>query len=278
MAELNDPNEKELDLQLGLVEAVRSLKQRVSHLETLEGGILSYPLYSALPQLRAAWLFSSVDENGDLFDTSEQDRTLTNVAAAPFLVSNFAPYATLDGAAQHFTRGDEAGLRVTGALTLISLVNFDAAFSAFDPIAGKWQAAGSNNRSYLLQRKGADGLLRAQISTDGTAVVFVDSTTVVVPSNWAYCVLRFDPSAELSVFLGLQGGDNGTLEKVVNTTGIPASIFNSNADFTIGAINAATVASNFIDASVSLTFLCAAVVSDAMLNQHYAQVRQLFNI
>jgi len=75
-------------------------------------------LYLGVEQLRAYYPFSSVDENGDVYDLSGQARTIANVNAPTFGVYSLQPYATVNGVNQAFRRGDEAGLDITAKLTI----------------------------------------------------------------------------------------------------------------------------------------------------------------
>ena len=234
-----------------------------------------FPTHLTFQETRGQWLFHSVNRSGTLFDTSEQGRSLTNTGSVTFATDDYLPHGILNGSSQYFTRTDEAGLRVTDALTLISVPNFDAAPGAFEPIAGKWRTT-TANRSFLLSRN-VSGNAVANVSVDGSANTTSTSTTVITASDWAYCAMRFDPSTELAVFLGFQGGNEGALEKVVNTTSIPASIFNSSAAFSLGVLNAGTTPSNHTACKISQTILIASAVPDEILNQHYTQVRALYD-
>lgn len=237
---------------------------------------LQFPPVLVLPQLRGAWYFSSVNSNGNLIDASAQSRTLTNTGSVTFDVDDYLPYGSLNGSSQGFTRGDESHLDITGDLTLISIAYFDNTAASEEAMAGKWTTTG-NQRSYLISRD-SDGTLKGYVSSNGTAETTVNSTQVVAAGDWVFGAVRYTASSELAIFTGFQGGDGGALEKIVNTTSIPASINNSNADFSIGAVNVSTSATAFLDGRVSITFLCAAAVSDDMLNATYAKIRQLFDV
>lgn len=234
-----------------------------------------FPTHWAFQETRGQWLFHSVNRSGTLFDTSGQGRSLTNTGSVTFATDDFLPHGILNGSSQYFTRGDEPGLRITAELTLISIVNFDAAPGAFEPISGKWRTT-TANRSFLLSRN-VSGQVVANLSTDGSANVTTTSTTTITASDWAYCAMRFDPSTEIAVFLGFRGGVEGALEKVINTTSIPASIFNSSAAFSLGVLNAGTTPSNHTACKISQTILIASAVPDEILNQHYTQVRALYD-
>jgi hypothetical protein len=97
----------------------------------------------------------------------------------------------------------------------------------------------------------------------------------VAANTWAYVGMSYDPNNSLKVFLGQNGGDDGLLEVVENTTSIPASIFDSNANFAIGAQNTSGTPSDFMAGRASMAFLCNALISDKIHNLIYAQTREL---
>jgi hypothetical protein len=88
------------------------------------GNAISY--YLGLPGLRAFWPMSSVNETGNVYDLSGQGRTLTNNNAATFGVYGLQSYATFNGVNQYLSRADEAGLDITGELTMGCWIRFHA--------------------------------------------------------------------------------------------------------------------------------------------------------
>lgn len=235
-----------------------------------------WPSAVLLPQLRGAWLFSSINAGGDLIDTSGHGKTLTNTGTVTFSNDDYMPYGILNGSSQYFTRGDEAHFDITGAHTILSWDYYDDTASTEEVIAGKW-TIGGNQRSYILGRDG-DGTYQAIVSDNGTNETTVNSTQVVASGNWTFGASRYNPSTELAVFVGYQGADEGILEKSVNTTSIPASLFNSNADFTLGALNISTTPDKQLAGRKAMTFLCAAALSDNFINMIYSQSRTILGV
>ena len=238
---------------------------------------LQFPTTLVLPQLRGAWLFSSVNASGNLIDTSGHGKTLTNVSTVAFDVDEYLPYGILNGSSQYFTRADEAHFDITGALTLISIAYFDNTASALEIIAGKLTAQ-SNQRSYALART-SGGKIQGRISGDGTTEITISSTVTIASGDLVFCALRYTPSTALDVYTGFQGGVGGGLEKATNITSIPASLKNSSADFSLGVRNvSAGTKVAFLTGRVSITMLCAAALSDDTINQVYTQLRQLYDV
>lgn len=218
-----------------------------------------------LPMLRGLWLYSGVDENGNAYDSSVQGRTLTNVSSLQYSTYNgLAPYAIHDGSADYLTRADEAGLDITGALTWGCWMRSNDAPAGNESLVNKWNATG-NLRAYLLRLTSTPDFC-CLVSLDGTAETSVTSSVTYAPDVWFHVVGRYTPSTELAIFV------NGT--KTVNTTSIPASLFNSSSAFRVGANGAA---GEVLDGDTALPFLCAAALSDTFIQMLlYHQQRALF--
>lgn len=193
---------------------------------------LQFPILFMLPMTRALWLLSNVDENSDLFDSSGQGRTLSETGTVTYSFDEYMPYAVLNGTTQYFKRADEAGLDITGALTMGGWFYFDNTASADEFIIGKWQER-NNRRSYALKRN-SSGKIVAIVSSNGTAETTVTSTDTVASGVWVLVVLRYEPSNELSVFVGQEGGSGGTMVENSNTSSIPASLNSDTAKFAVG--------------------------------------------
>ena len=218
--------------------------------------------FMLLPYLRGLWTFTSRDESDNVRDFGGQDRTLTNNNGAPLneLANNNMWYTEFNGTTQYYSRADEAGLDITGNLTMGGWFRFDAA-STLSFLMGK---ASTSNLSYWFSRT-ATNVIQANVSSNGTTQTSVDSGTVTT-SQWYFVVMRYTPSTELAVFL------NNT--KTTNTTSIPASIYSGSGTFTIGAY--VTGPAQYLDGSAALCFLTASPMSDASIQNLYFRTRPLF--
>lgn len=223
-------------------------------------------LHSQLPMLRAYWPFSSVDENGDVYDISGQGRVLNNNNTTPFAWHNLLPYADLTpGATNYFNRVDEAGLDITGDLSLGGWFWLDTLAPGNDMgLIAKWTVAG-NQRAYYLKFVDATNQFQFSVSTDGAAVVTVTSTAVPVINTWYHICGVFRANSVLNIFV-----DGVKTELAV---GVPASIFNSSADLQVGASDVGT---NRLDGRVCQCFLCAENLDDVMIWNLYQQTRANF--
>lgn len=236
----------------------------------------TFPMYSPmhLPSARGIWPLGSGTSGDNSNDISGQGRHLTDAGGLIYDIDNFMPFVNLDGATGYLFFADTAGISITGAMGMGCWGYFDDAVGNTEIIIGKWNQVGGGQRSYQIFRN-SSGNIVTRVSVDGTAAVLATSTAVVAANTWACVGMSYDPSTSLSVFVGQEGGDDGLLEKTTNTTSIPASIFNSTADFAIGARNTSATPTGFMDGRVGLAFLCATLMPDKMFNLIYAQTREL---
>lgn len=109
------------------------------------------------------------------------------------------------------------------------------------------------------------GRWRANLSTDGAAVVTADSAATTLAA-WHFVWMRFFPGTSLDI-----GADG---EMVSNTTAIPASIFSSSAALMLGGVNAAPS----WDGRITLAALCAVALSDTRLDKLWRWGRPLFGV
>ena len=235
--------------------------------------------FRGLLGIRGLWTMADFDVNGNAEDLTNYDLLLTRNSHSLVtynLYNSLVPYVDLDGAGDYLSRADEAALDILGTeahldadwrgLTVGGWSWFDN-LTRTEGLLSKWNDSGVNQRSYLLLKDTATDRLRFLVSTDGTAVVNVTSSVVPTASKWHFTVGRFDPSAELAVYV------NGVW--TVNTTGIPASIFASTADFHIGRYDGTP---DYLDGRQSISFLCAAYLSDDAVGALFQQSRALYGV
>lgn len=223
--------------------------------------------FMALTALRGFWPMSSRDENGDVYDLSGQGRTLAEHLEPESNYDNLAPYVGL-AFEQTLSRADEAGLDILGTeahvdsgirgLTLGGWYYVPSGIPSAN-LMGKWRTVGVDQRSYFIFED------NFAISSDGTAGGVVQVGLSIPLSTWCFVVGRFTPSTEMAAWVNMV--------KVTNTVDIPASIFNSTADFQIG-----TGPSDTDEMRVSCAFLCAAALSDAHVSSLFNQTRAAFRV
>ena len=235
--------------------------------------------FSTIPGLVGFWPMSSVQRStGNAFDLSGQGRTLTYNGAPTYNIEqDFTPYINFGATADSLSRPDETDLDIIGTetiydssvrgLTMGGWFRGDRFESAlFELPMGKVSNVAGQFSYFIIKDTALDLLFR--ISTDGTALVSVTSSISLLNNTWYFIVGRFIPSTELAIFV--------STTKNTFTTAIPATIFNSAANFSIGRITGVTGAD--MRGRASLCFLSANALSDALINGLFQQSRVLFGV
>lgn len=232
--------------------------------------------YLALPGLRGFWPMSALGASGEALDIGGLGGHLTNVntvlsLASPqpatyFQTANSEALYIADASAYDII-GTEAYVHADyRGLTIGAWVYFDAIGQTHGFI-GKYSVA-AGNHSYLLHVTAANKP-KMHVSTDGTAIVFAEHTTSIVANQWCFIVGRYDPSTEVKVWLNDVA--------VVETTSVPATIFNGNASFVVGAYGTGPATfSAYMEGKVSMAFLCAAYLPDHTIRRLYYRTRPAF--
>ena len=233
--------------------------------------------YLSLPGLVGFWPMSSIDSanNGDVFDLSGNGRTLSNTNTVTADYDGITPYTQYtSGSANRLVRADEAGLDILGTevyigtkgLTVGGWFYFDLVPAIAEAMISKYDT-NANQRSWFLQRRNT-GFPQLAVSSDGTGANTFSaiSTEITLQNSWSYVVGRYTPSSELAIFV------NGT--KDINTTTIPAAIFNSTAQLAFSGISATPI--QLYSGRTSMAFLCASALSDTIIQSTYQQTRGLF--
>jgi len=222
-------------------------------------------VFACLPGLRGLWPMSSFDENGDAYDLSGQGRTLSYNGNPTYSYADLIPYIDLDGVGDFLSRADEAGLDITGTESYVG--------AAKGLTLGGWYRPGNVNAAYLMSKMGAVGnysywlqqtaTVDFQVSVDGTNVTSV-SGAAPVANAWKFIVGCFYPSTYLRLYI------NDAI--YTNAVAIPASIFNGNGPFQVGAGNSASP----LTGRASLQFLCCQALSATLVRSTFEQTRAMF--
>lgn len=224
-----------------------------------------------LPQLRGFWPFSSVDENGDVFDLSGQARTLTNNSATPFGTSGLAVYADPDGTADYFSRADEAGLDIVDAISFGGWFRFDAKSNC--GLIGKWNTTG-NQRSYLLryQTTAPENFIFEFSRTGASDIIATPGADFIATVGvWVHVVIT--GTEDLGSWYSVAYMNGQSVND--NLSGGGGALFNSTAAFQIGAHSGAA---NFFNGQAAQCFLCAATLSPEFVFSVFQETRSMFGI
>lgn len=232
--------------------------------------------FQNIPGLVGFWPMSSVQRStGNAYDLSGQGRTLTYNGNPTYNIhQDFMPYIDLDGTGDFLRRSDETDLQITGieshnsipGLTFGGWFNINTISAANQTLIGKRGAAGGNRGGYYLSAR-VDTNIRLTVSVDGTAQTIVEFATGLVANTWLFIVGRYIAATELKVWIN----EN----TVINTTSIPASLFQNNGNFAIGATG---FASNLLAGQATMNFLSANALPDSLINGLRQQSRILLGV
>lgn len=222
--------------------------------------------FLSLPGLAGLWGAMSIDQANNLYDLSGQGRTLTATGTTALgTVNGLAGYMTLDGSTTFWSRADEAGLDLTGALSILAWVYFTNAASAQEVILSKGNGAAAGT-AYWLNRQ-ATGEARGLVST-GAAFVSAIGTSVLAASTWYLVGMRYDPTVDVVCFV------NGRAE-TTTTASVPASTVNSANQLVIGNYDAGALD---MAGRVAVAALCRAALRESLVSSVYQQTRGWFGV
>ena len=249
------------ELERQRIEIERLKTQRIPYRDWLE----TISCFMGLRALRGFWPLSSTDNTGAVYDLSEQGRTLTNTNVSISVLDSGLPYAIFNGTSSILQRADDAGLDITGALTFGGWFYLDS-IGGTVALMSKASAVPQSSFQIAYQATVPVGAL-FQITPTGSApftVVSGNGSPPISAATWTWIIARYTPSSEMAIFVNSK--------KTINTTSIPASIFNSTAPFYIGGNDAGSR----MPGRSGLNFLCASALSDAVIQNLYNRTRGLF--
>jgi hypothetical protein len=248
--------------------------------------------YLQLPVLRGFWPMSGSSSAGSAVDMSHIGLNLTANGAFVYTCGGgdsigpgtngrqfgLAPAVNLEATSAWLSFANNANLDITGldgfvtpslrGLTLGCWIwIYPVTPGNFLGAVAKANFAG-NQFSYALGMGAAGATASFLVSATGnpgTSLVAVNSPGALPQEQWVFLAARFDPSTESAIWVDK--------EKTVNTTAIPASIFNSTAPFTVGRMESTGRA---LPAFYSNVFLCAAAVPDFTINALYEQTKAMY--
>lgn len=272
------------DMQLA--EMLRAAMKRIDALERLEMGDVMHRAVNAaltMPGVVGVWL-GNLDRdvagsNPGVVDVTGTQIGMVKVNSAAIGIDSNRPYLhymEFPGTNEAFSIGSTSNNRITGTegimasglagLSFAAWAQFDNAASAVEPYISLWYES-ADLRGYRIHRN-ASGYIQFDVSSAGTAAT-VKSATHTTPTGsaeWVFTAGRFTPSTEMAVWRNL--------EKVTNTSSIPASIFQSSGDFRFGVQSQPGIS---IDGRVGFPlWLSIAAVPDSEIERFYYATAPIF--
>jgi hypothetical protein len=225
--------------------------------------------YMMLPALRGFWPFSSISETGQYIDMSYQGRHLLNQGATPR--GNYRdniPTMVFNGTSQYLYRADEAGLDITGNISLGGWFKVSSNTALMGLMTKEVTNTTNNDRNFGLYFRGdvAGDPFQVQFF-NGTTMFSATSTVVTEVDKWYFVVARYTANIESYIYV------SGVQTQSADT--IPATINNSPAAFNIGVRNSSV---NYFHGSAALCFICAGAVPIKMINRLYSVTRTYFDL
>lgn len=219
-------------------------------------------IFEQLPYLRGFWTFGPRQAQ-TIFDCGHGGRTLTNTNNYLTLLQGLAPYLDIGGGGG-IRRADEAALDIIPAIAMGAWV-YCTSFATVPAIISKWGAAGQ--RAYMLGID-ATGHPTLSLTADGTTIITHVHTDALTLNSWYFVAATENGGIEMSVFLNEVG--------VKTVAGVPAAIFNSNADLELAGATASTA--NLLTGRLAYPFLCAGWLPDYVVWLLHQLTRPLFGL
>lgn len=154
-----------------------------------------------------------------------------NLIARPVYAAN-THTIDFDGVDQSLSIADTVSLSITGDISIEAWVKVETLDTFPHGIVGKHLATGSQ-KAYSLSIEGVSDLLNFIVSVDGTGTIneYRVTSDVIIEDVWTHVAVTLDSSAETAIFYI----NASSVTSFINTDNNVTSIFDSTADFNIGA-------------------------------------------
>ena len=118
-------------------------------------------------------------------------------------------------------------LQITGALSVSVWFRQDGTDATYETLLSKYNSVGNQQAWEIYKGTGTRGEMSFLVSAEGDAATSIVTTPLAYEDgNWHHLLATFSPGAYLRIYI------DGVLT-IEDTSSIPASIFNSSANFTI---------------------------------------------
>ena len=265
---------------------LNDLDARLRMLETHGHRVQSIAPYFSLGAARAIWSMGSVDiANPIAADISGNGYDLDAINTPVFGTEGASPYVWFNGTTQYLRKVDggagawadilgtepyvtaaERGLTLGGWFKPYRLTNNEFLMGKSTGVAA------TSAYSLVFQGAVANDPVLFSIST-GAAFVSATVQPGISASSWVFVAGRYDPSTEIKVYVGI--GDAEPIQTATTVAGIPATLPDVAADFTIGSYSGGA---SYFSGRASRCFLCASMLSDEMIHLIYSQTRALYGV
>ena len=256
--------------------SLKDLHERAENLETSDQPLPELtPVFERFCALREYWSMGRCGNNVARVQGSN-DNELSQNGTPTMAHDGLVPYVNLTGAS-HLFHADAAVFDILGTeaftaagsrgLTLGGWFWLDAVAANYG-LVSKWTAAG-NDMAYLLYFNQAVPNFEFQTSNTGAAIATTVTSTAytVAIDGWYFVVGRFNPSTSTDIHV------NGVWD--YNAVAAPAALFNSASELQVGSYDAGA---NELPGRVSSVFICAAQLTDQVINNAFQATRGLYGV
>lgn len=225
-----------------------------------------------LPHLRGFWNYGPIDEFQNPLDVSGHGRTLNNANSVTYEVTpTLANVAVFDPASvQSLYHATEPGLELAFGFTLGGWFRFATIPGSGDQYALMSKRGEPGDYAWLLELRD-DSLIWGNVSDDGTSESVGAGPYAVVIDQWYHIVFCFNPDVSPRIQTVWINGTPG-----IEVAAVPTSVFNSAAEFEIGAQKNGTI--SHLDGKSALNFICATVLPDHMIESLFWATQALFGV
>jgi len=261
-----------------LIRQVSALESQIDSMAHPEIARLAIDPYLRLPGLRGFWPMSAFEGLGNAHDQSGNGRLLTYNGNPTYNYDGFVPYIEFDGTGDFLERVDEPGFDITGTETYVASAVQGMAMGCW-----LWINAFDSGGSNVFMNKGPGGVpgnYTARALGGGTDLIEFSTAAhgtlngglTITTGAWFFFVGRFDNTGNT-----LDNWTGDTTGQLIKTSTAAAGALTTNNDtFGIGG-NATTPATILHIGRVSLAFLCALALSDAIVETLYDYTRVWFS-
>lgn len=251
--------------------------RRIGRLETADhpaGLVDALAQFLALPGLRGFWPMSAVGVAGQAIDMQGLGNHLTRNGDPEFNYDNLAPYCDYDGTGDYHNITDAASANAFDILGNEGYIK--PAIRGLT--AGAWVKTSTDAvegiicKDVTLVAQDAYALYFGPTPTfrvsDGAAYTTIAAPATAI-NQWHHIAGRYVPSVSVDVYV------DGI--KTSNVGAIPAApINNSVHQFTLANFSAVGVLE--LTGFLSMCFICAAALSDKIINSLYQKSRRVFEV
>jgi len=253
---------------------IHELERKIERLSAIEHGSSIgdvYGAFRALPYVRAYWPMSDYYLN--LKDHSVHGNNLTGVSPSPirYTSNGLFTYTTYDGVSQYFYMLDSGAIE-PGAYGTFGGWFYPQDFSYTQGLFAKWNSSTANDRSWMIWNASTSNVLEFTVSGDGINRVWTDLSNIPL-NQWIFIVARMHSSVSIKLNLF----SKYDTRESSNTTSIPATLYNGNAELRVGHASSTSTTTPY-KGYISNLFFCTSEMTDRIIENLFSISRVFYGV